>query len=338
MDPKPVIAVTLGDPAGIGPELCLRMMTDPAVLAVARPVLFGNAALLRRVAGTVGLPCPGIGPTLVDIACDTPDSIVPGRVSAVCGATAYRCIEAAVLEALAGRVAAVVTAPLNKESLNRAGHAFPGHTEILAMLTGTPRPCMMLASEAITVSLVTTHTSLTSVPGKLTTDRILGIVRLTDAAMRRLCGEPPRLVVCALNPHAGEHGLFGDEERRIIEPAVAQARSEGYAVEGPLPPDTAFLPSRLGRTVAHICMYHDQGLIPFKMLAFDNGVNITLGLPIVRTSPDHGTAFDIAWTGKADPGSMRQAILTAARLIPSPQPSPTRGECNDRGHQHRSSP
>lgn len=327
MSAKPVIAITMGDPAGIGPELCLRMLVDKDVRTYAIPVIFGPADLFRRVAPLVGLPFPKRvilleewpntpvkEPALVDVPCEGMATLAPGRLSAAAGAAAYRCVETAIHEALAGRVNAIVTAPLNKESLHQAGVPHPGHTEILASLTQVPKPCMMLSSEMITTSLVTTHTALASVPGKLSVDAILNTIRLTHAALEQLRRKPPRLVVCALNPHAGEHGLFGDEERLVIEPAVAQARAEGLEVEGPLPPDTAFLPDRQARTGAYICMYHDQGLIPFKMLAFETGVNITLGLPITRTSPDHGTAFDIAWTGRAKPGSMRQAVLYAVRL------------------------
>lgn len=313
MHRKPVIALTMGDPAGVGPELCLRMLTDPGVLACSTPLVFGDAGLLHRVAGATSLPGPD--PTaLHPVPCAGMESVRPGTLSAPCGAAAFRCLESAIHEALAGRVQAIVTAPINKESLHLASVPFPGHTEILTHHTGAKHTCMMLCSEQITTSLVTTHTSLASVSGKLSVQGILDTIHLTAGTMRRLRGHEPRLVVCALNPHAGEHGLFGDEEARFIEPAIALARREGLQIEGPLPPDTAFLPGRLAATTAHICMYHDQGLIPFKMLAFETGVNITLGLPIVRTSPDHGTAFDIAWTGKALPTSMRQAVMYATRL------------------------
>ncbi len=314
MNGKPVIALTMGDPAGVGPELCLRMLAAPEVLACSTPILFGDFRLIQRVAATTGLPLPPPS-AFRDIPCEGLDAIIPGKLSPACGAAAYRCVETAIREALAGQVKAIVTAPLNKESLHLAGIPYPGHTEMLSHLTGAKRTCMMLSSEKITTSLVTTHTSLASVPGKLSTKAILDTLHLTAETMRRLRRQEPRLVVCALNPHAGEHGLFGDEEARIIEPAIIQARQEGLIVEGPLAPDTAFLPDRLANTTAHICMYHDQGLIPFKMLAFETGVNITLGLPIIRTSPDHGTAFDIAWTGKANPTSMRQAVLYAVKLI-----------------------
>ena len=227
----------------------------------------------------------------------------------------YVYIEQAIRAALAGEVAAVATAPIHKEALHRAGIDYPGHTEIFAEKFGAARTCMMLTSEAITVSLVTTHVGYRDVPGLVTTPRIVEVIELTADAMRRLRGRPPRLVVCGLNPHAGEHGLFGGgEEETLIAPAVAAARERGIDVVGPLPPDTAFVPERLRETDAFVSMYHDQGLIPLKLLAFDTAVNVTLGLPIVRTSVDHGTALDIAWTGKAKPESMVQAVLLAARL------------------------
>lgn len=327
MSAKPIIALTMGDPAGIGPELCLRMLVDKQVRSYCTPVIFGDSGILQRIAPLVGLPFPKEvipfaqwqstkikDPSLVAIECPDLGSVAPGRLSPACGAAAYRCLEVAIQEAMAERVNAIVTAPLNKESLHLAGIPHPGHTEILGTLTGAPQPVMMLSSEKITASLVTTHTSLASVPGKLTTESILNTIRLTADTMQRLRRRAPKLVVCALNPHAGEHGLFGDEEERIIAPAIESARREGLDIEGPLPPDTAFLPERQSKTSAYICMYHDQGLIPFKMLAFDTGVNITLGLPITRTSPDHGTAFDLAWRGLAKPDSMRQAVLYAVQL------------------------
>jgi 4-hydroxythreonine-4-phosphate dehydrogenase len=310
---KPVIGLTMGDPAGIGPELCLMMLANERVRRHCTPVIFGNTGLLSRVADAVNLPPPAPG-AVIEV--DTGDlaSVQPGKTSAVCGRAAYRCVEAAVREAQAGRIAALVTAPLSKEALHLTGVPFPGHTEILADLTGAGRYCMTLASDRITTSLVTTHTALANVPRDLSVERIVDVIQLTHQAMVRIGRATPRLTVCALNPHAGEHGLFGDEEQRFIEPALAQARREGIQVDGPVPPDTAFLPARLSHTDAYVCMYHDQGLIPFKMLSFEDGVNVTLGLPIVRTSPDHGTAFDLAWTGRANPSSMVEAVLYAARL------------------------
>jgi 4-hydroxythreonine-4-phosphate dehydrogenase len=242
-------------------------------------------------------------------------SIIPGCVSAECGAAAYRYFTFAIEEALAGRVDAIATCPINKESLHAAGIEEPGHTEILAKITNAERSCMMLTSPEITCSLVTVHVGYREVPKLLTTERILDTIELTAAAMVRIRGKEPRLLVCGLNPHAGEHGLFGDrEEERIIAPAIAAARAKGIDVDGPLPPDTAFLPKYRKSTDAYICMYHDQGLIPLKALAFEEAVNVTLGLPIVRTSVDHGTAFDIAWQGKADVSSLIHAVKLAAKL------------------------
>lgn len=323
----PLVGLTMGDAAGIGPELCLRMLSDRAVLRSCIPVVFGDAALLERVADAAGLPrarrvlsldawrsAPVQAPAVVDLGCVGHAPVRPGRIAAVCGWAAYRCIAGATEEAMAGRIAGVATAPIHKEALRLGGIPHPGHTEILAALTKTRRYCMMMMSDRISTALVTTHTRLADAPGLLSAPRIAEVIELASDAMRRIRSRRPRIVVCALNPHAGEHGLMGDEEERLIVPAIRAARRRGITVEGPLPPDTAFLPGRLDTTDAYVCMYHDQGLIPFKMLSFESGINVTLGLPIVRTSPDHGTAFDIAWTGRANPSSMRAAVLHAARL------------------------
>ncbi len=325
-DGLPVVGVTMGDPAGVGPELCLRALADASLRAACVPVVFGSAAVLGRAASACGLPPPppAAGPAEPDGfrapgvydpgGCDAA-GFTPGQVGAATGRAACRCVERAVEEALAGRLDAVCTAPLHKEALRAAGVSHPGHTELLAELTGAARVCMMLTSEAVTCSLVTAHVGYRDVPAALSGARVLEVIDLTAEAVRRLRGREPRLVVCGLNPHAGEHGLFGaGEEERIIAPAVAAARAAGRCVEGPLPPDTAFVAGRRERTDAYVCMYHDQGLIPLKALAFDTAVNVTLGLPIVRTSAGHGTALDIAWQGKADVNSLCRAIRLAARL------------------------
>ncbi len=327
------IGISMGDAAGIGPELCLQAMVSPAVAAVCRPVVFGSASLLRRVSATCGVPfealclteaqfsacgLPSGAPAIVvDVGGLDADAVQPGRVQAACGAAAARYVERAVRAAQSGAVQAVVTAPLHKEALQQAGVPYAGHTEMLAALTGTSTYCMMMASSEINVCLVTTHIALAEVPARLTSARVLEVIRLAAAAMRRMGFESPRLTVCGLNPHAGEHGLFGDEEARVIQPAVEQARVQGFRVSDPLPPDTAFIPAWRRQTDAYVVMYHDQGLIPFKMLAFETGVNVTLGLPVVRTSVDHGTAFDIAWKGQASATSMIQAIKTALHLAPA---------------------
>lgn len=326
---RPLIAVTMGDPAGIGPELCLRIMREPTVLSECVPLIFGDAGVLRRVARECGLPGPdreipisgwlerkaARAPAVID--CRTLDvsSVQPGKVQANCGRASFEYIRLAVKYAMAGEVAAIATAPVNKEALHAAEVPYPGHTEILAALTKSPRVCMMLTSDQLTVSMATTHVGFAEVSRRLSAERIRDVIELTNEAMRRLAKPHPRLGVCGLNPHAGEHGLFGHrEEEELIEPAIAAARSKGINVDGPIPPDTAFTANRRREYDAIVCMYHDQGHIPFKMLAFDTGVNITLGLPIIRVSVDHGTAFDIAWMGRADPTSMIQAVLCAARL------------------------
>ncbi len=314
MNILPRIAITMGDPAGIGPELCVQLLTDSRVRAVCVPQVIGDLAVLNRVARTLGWPLPNPA-DVHDLAVIDVATLVPGRVSAACGAAAYRFVTFAIDEALAGKIDAIATGPINKEALHAAGVPFPGHTEILAERTQSPRACMMLTSDAITCSLVTVHIGYREVPALLTTELVGETIRLTAQAMEQLRGRKPRLLVCGLNPHAGEHGLFGDgEEERIIAPAIATAQEAGIDVRGPLPPDTAFLPKYRKETDAFVCMYHDQGLIPLKALAFEEAVNITLGLPIVRTSVDHGTAFDIAWQGVADVSSFVKAVQLAAKL------------------------
>jgi 4-hydroxythreonine-4-phosphate dehydrogenase len=310
----PRIAITMGDPAGVGPELCLRLLRDERVQAVSDPVIVGDRGVLNRVAQHLGWPRPDPA-RIVDLQAIPAEAVEPGRVAAVCGKAAYIYVTHAITEACAGRVDAICTGPINKESLHAAGIPFPGHTEILAELTKAERSCMMLTSETITCSLVTVHVGYAAVPGLLSRERIRDTIELTADALQRLRGRKPRLLVCGLNPHAGEHGLFGDrEEERLIAPAIADARAQGIDVDGPLPPDTAFLPKHRRATDAYVCMYHDQGLIPLKALAFEEAVNVTLGLPIVRTSVDHGTAFDIAWQGVADGSSFVRAVELAARL------------------------
>jgi 4-hydroxythreonine-4-phosphate dehydrogenase len=314
MSTLPRLAITMGDPAGIGPELCLRLLTSDRVLKCCLPQIFGDWGVLVRVAQVLGWPTPD-AKLVKDHAAIDAGSIRPGRITADCGRAAYTYVTSAIDAALAGQVDAIATGPLHKEALHAAGVPFPGHTEILAERTRSERACMMLASDAITCSLATVHVGYREVPALLTRERILDTIELTAQAMSRLRGRSPRLLVCGLNPHAGEHGLFGDgEEERIIAPAIEEARARGHVVVGPLPPDTAFLPKYRATTDAYICMYHDQGLIPLKALAFEEAVNVTLGLPIVRTSVDHGTAFDIAWRGEADVSSFVKAVELAARL------------------------
>lgn len=318
--PAPPIAVTMGDPAGVGPEICLRLLANASVREFASPVVFGDLAVLRRCAERTGLPAPE--PSSVrDLTLFDDAGFEPGVVSAKTGAAGYGYVINSIEAALAGEVAAVATAPLHKEALRAAGVPYPGHTEIFADKTGAARACMFQYSDEVRASFVTVHCGYREVPALMTVERILDVIELTAEAMRRIRGVEPVVGVLGLNPHAGEHGLFGDrEEERLIEPAMELARRRGILVEGPIPPDTAFLPERRRRTGAFVCMYHDQGHIPLKALAFDTAVNTTLGLPIVRTSVDHGTACDIAWQGKAKASSLVEAVRLAAKLATPERP------------------
>jgi len=331
LDPVGIFAVTMGDPAGIGPEVCLKAI-GRWTCAFA-PIVFGDAGVLERLAKASDLPVPPVSDSLeeaIDLAGSAGaavfhidslgDDFQPRHVSAATGRASYCYIVKAIEAALAGRVSAIVTGPIHKEALRDAGIAYPGHTEIFEALTHAPRACMMLTSETLTCSFVTTHVGLCDVPGMISTRRVLDVLELTNEGMWKILGRSPRLAVCGLNPHAGEGGLFGRrEEEFLIAPAIEQARRLGLDVEGPLPPDTAFLPSRRGRTDAFVCMYHDQGHIPLKALSFETAVNTTLGLPVVRTSVDHGTALDIAWQAfNADETSMLQAMRLASKLATRP--------------------
>jgi len=283
----PRVAITAGDPAGIGPEIAAAAEADARVRAVCEPVVFA--------------PPPTAG-------------VLAGRVSAEAGRAAYDQIVAATHAALAGTVDAVATAPVSKEAFALAGLPWKGHTDLLGHLTGSPFVAMMFESPALRVILATVHVALREVPALLTPELV---DRTIDLAARELPAfglEAPRLALAGLNPHAGEHGLMGEEDDRVLAPAVEAARARGVDIAGPLPADTVFLRAHRGEFDAVIACYHDQGLIPVKLLAFGQAVNVTLGLPIVRTSVDHGTAFDIAGAGRADPGSMIEAVCLAARL------------------------
>jgi 4-hydroxythreonine-4-phosphate dehydrogenase len=291
---KPRIAITAGDPAGIGPEIAHKASEDPRVRAVCDPVVYA--------------PPPGA-------------QFEPGVLSADAGLAAYELICDAVRDAVDGRVSAIATAPVNKLAFSRAGFQWKGHTDLLAHLTGAPHVAMMFWSEPLKVVLATVHVPLTEVPGLLTREWLGELIDLTARELPRFGIARPRIALAGLNPHAGEEGLLGTEETRVLRPAVEAARARGYAVDGPFPGDTIFGRATRGEFDAVIACYHDQGLIPVKLLAFGRAVNVTLGLPIVRTSVDHGTAFDIAGKGIADPSSMVEAVLLAARLA-KPQGQP----------------
>ena len=283
----PRVAITVGDPAGIGPEIALAAAADPRVREVCEPIVMG--------------PPPGL-------------AVAVGQVSAAAGQAAYDTLVAAVRAAERGDVDAIATAPVSKEAFALAGLPWKGHTDLLGHLTGSPFVAMMFESEALRVVLATVHVALRDVPSLITRDRIERTIALTARELPRFGVVAPRLAVAALNPHAGEHGLMGTEDDDVLAPAVAASTAAGIEVSGPYPADTVFLRAHRGEFDAVIACYHDQGLIPVKLLAFGQAVNVTLGLPIVRTSVDHGTAFDIAGTGRADPGSMVAAVRLAARL------------------------
>lgn len=325
----PRIAVTMGDPAGIGPEICLRLLAQPTIHELCVPIVLGDAQLMRRVAKSLGLEMPfcvfshedwamsseDYPAAVCDLSAIDATSVQPGIVDENTGKASYCYIQQSIAAALSGRVDAVTTGPIHKAALSAAGVPYPGHTEIFAAQSGSARVCMMLTCPEITCSFVTAHAAYRDVPKLLSVDRILEVIELSHEAIWQIHDKRAKLTVCGLNPHAGENGLFGDrEEERLIAPAVRAAQSLGINVDGPIPPDTAFLPARRRETDCFVCMYHDQGLIPLKALAFDVAVNITLGLPIIRTSVDHGTACDVAWQGKADHTSLCQAVKLAARL------------------------
>ena len=335
----PLIGITMGDPAGVGPELCLEAAVDPRVLSVCQPVVFGNGELLEKVRTvcerTASLesftPPENYDQTggdfraklvdspsdvkVVSLPSDTVDQVQPGTVDANTGRLSYLCVREAIEATKHRAVDAVVTCPIHKEAWHAAGVDYPGHTELLAEMTQTDNFCMMMTSPTVSCSLVTSHVGYQDVLSLMTTERIVEVIQLTYQSLKLKLGREPKLLALGLNPHAGENGLFGNqEEQTIIQPAVDAARKMGITIEGPVPPDTAFVPAKLKQFDGHICMFHDQGLIPFKALAFDTGVNVTLGLPIVRTSVDHGTALDIAWQNQADVSSLIAAIELAASL------------------------
>jgi 4-hydroxythreonine-4-phosphate dehydrogenase len=320
----PPIAVTMGDPAGIGPEITVKAFAG-ARLAVPALVV-GDAGLLRRTAQALGLALdinaianPEAArprPKTLDVISltDLPDSLAVGQVSAQAGQAAYDYVAHAIRLALDRRVRAIATAPINKDAFKAAGIGYPGHTEMLGDLTGTPDVAMMLANDELRTVLVTVHVSLREAIRQITLERELKTIRLAQRALAGLGVAQPRIAVAGLNPHAGENGLFGDEETNVIRPAVQLAQQEGLNVSGPYPGDTIFMRARRGEFDVVVAQYHDQGLIPVKYLGLENGINVTIGLPFVRTSVDHGTAFDIAGRGVADPSSLLKSIELAARL------------------------
>ncbi|MCU1367662.1 MAG: 4-hydroxythreonine-4-phosphate dehydrogenase PdxA [Ilumatobacteraceae bacterium] len=314
MSTRPIIAVTMGDPAGVGPEVVVKALARADVLASCRPVVIGDSVRLAAAAELCGVTLDRSAVDIVDVG-TVPADLPWGRVSPLGGDAAYRYIERAAAMALAGEVQAICTAPLNKEALHAAGHLFPGHTELLAHLTGTAEVSMMLVAPGLRVVHVTTHIGIIDAIAKIEPGLVARTIRRADETLRRSGIARPRLAVCGINPHAGENGLFGHGEEAVkIEPAIATVRAEGIDAVGPLPADTLFFRARRGDFDCVVAMYHDQGHGPVKVLGLEAGVNITIGLPVVRTSVDHGTAFDIAVTGTADERSMVEALRQAVDL------------------------
>jgi len=324
---KPVIAITMGDPCGVGPEIIAMALANPEIESLCRPLVLGDQAAMERALAVTQLPLrlellpEGLPPEktkgviyLRPLSRLAPTDMEYGGPSSDAGDAMYRYIKEAVSLCLSGEAAAMANAPISKEAMNRAGHYYPGHTELVAELTGCNDYVMMLAGDRLRVTLVTIHEAISNVPRLITFDKVLSTIRTTHRSLHTYFRKNPRLAVLALNPHCGEKGLFGDEERRFIAPAIEAARAEGIDAHGPLSADMLFYFAAQGEYDGVVCMYHDQGLIPLKLIHFHDGVNVTLGLPIIRTSVDHGTAYDLAGTGRASSLSMAAAIKMAVEM------------------------
>lgn len=325
-----VVGLTMGDPAGVGPEIILKALALGAWQRVSIPLVLGDEGVMDFYSTLLDLEVPLVpveekdleslgslekGAYILPLSRLNSLQFAPGRTTPHCGRAVVKYIKKAVELAVAGKIAAMVTAPINKASMHAAGYPYPGHTEFLAELTGCDDYAMMLVGGRIRVSLVTIHVALRDVPALVTREEVYRVARLTCRCMKEWFGlEAPRVAVAGLNPHAGEGGAFGDEEARVIAPVVEALVEEGFQVSGPHPADTLFHRHALGEFHAVVAMYHDQGLIPVKLEAFDSGVNLTLGLPIIRTSVDHGTALDIAGRGMASPNSLLAAYHLALEL------------------------
>ena len=326
---RPLLAITMGDPAGIGPEVVLKALADPVLTERCRPLVVGDRQILKRAGSWQDVPDLPIVPinrpaegryeprtvTLMEPHSVDPDACPVGEVRAASGRAAVAYIERACDLCLSSEAAAMVTAPINKDAIHRAGSPYAGHTELLAARTGADRVTMLLTGPTLRVVHVSTHVSLAEAIRQVTPERVVEVIELAYQGCRALGIPHPRIAVAGLNPHAGEEGLFGDQEREAIQPAVDAARARGWTVSDPQPPDTVFLRASQGACDIVVAMYHDQGHIPMKLLAFDEGVNVSLGLPIIRTSVDHGTAFDIAGTGQARETSLLAAIDVALQMV-----------------------
>jgi 4-phospho-D-threonate 3-dehydrogenase / 4-phospho-D-erythronate 3-dehydrogenase len=324
---KPTVGITMGDPSGIGPEIIIKSFEN-AVVKNYRLIIIGDYNIMLKAYNMLKITSFKLNKVLdagecsfnsgvlniLDLHLVDMNEFYPGRVNAISGDTAFKCIRKAVELAKNNKIDAIATAPLNKEALHLAGHKYPGHTEILASLTDSKDYAMLLYDKKLSVIHVSTHVSLLEAITGLRQERIEKVIEMANNGMKRLCRNVPRIAVAGLNPHAGENGLFGTEEIKFIIPAISNMKGKGINVEGPFPPDTVFLQAVRGKYDVVIAMYHDQGHIPLKLIGFNSGVNITLGLPFVRTSVDHGTAFEIAWQGKANEESLVEAVRLSIKL------------------------
>ena len=324
---KPILGITMGDAAGIGPEIIVKALAEKNIYDVARPVVFGDKKIMERAIRIIGadLKCHVIQDIslagneygtidIVDLD-NLPSDLPFAEVDGIAGKAAFEYIEKAVSYALKKEIHAIVTAPLNKEALNLGGNHYPGHTEILGTLSGQKDYSMMLVGGSLKVIHVTTHVPLRKACDLIKKDRVLRVIQLADDALKMMGIKQPRIAVAGLNPHSGEHGLFGTEDEVEIMPAVDAAKEMGMNVSGPVPPDTVFYQAAIKKKFdIVVVMYHDQGHIPIKVLGFETGVNVTVGLPFIRTSVDHGTAFDIAGKGIADARSMTESLLLGAQM------------------------
>lgn len=308
-----IIGITMGDPCGVGPEICVKALADMSPTDRARTRIYGNMATLQAARASVGVEIELDG-HVVDLAVEGAP-LQWGQLSPVAGDAAFRFIEKAVRDAQAGTIACIVTAPINKEALNQAGHHYDGHTGMLRSLTGADQAYMLLASDRLKVIHVSTHVSLKDAIARATPERVLATIRAGHAHLQRIGVKSPRIAVAGINPHCGENGLFGTEDDDHIAPAVVAARAEGIDVQGPISADTVFHRAYSGGFDLVVAQYHDQGHIPIKLVAFDTAVNVSVELPIDRTSVDHGTAFDIAGQGLANHGNMNAAIAYARKLV-----------------------
>ncbi|WP_346238593.1 4-hydroxythreonine-4-phosphate dehydrogenase PdxA [Niabella insulamsoli] len=338
MNTLPIIAITMGDPASIGPEIAVKALKEKRIYEICKPLIAGDADVFEKIIAEIGLdvkinriqkPADATFTygtiDVIDLQHTDISKLEYGKINAMCGEASFRSVEKVIQLALDGAVDATVTGPINKKSINEAGHHFAGHTEIYAHYTGTKKYAMLLVEEQINVIHVSTHVSLRQACDLVKKDRILEVIELLHKGLTRLGKTDLKIGVAGLNPHAGDSGLFGTEDDEEILPAVEEARNRGFDVEGPVPPDTMFAKAAMGAYGGVVAMYHDQGHIPFKLAGFKwdaarqqmesvKGVNITLGLPIIRTSVDHGTAFEIAGKGVASPDAMILAIESAVQL------------------------